>query len=86
MLGTLDAWLTTHLSQQTSVLYCRLSDFKCFKLHNSAFVSKRGIVPQKKKDFHHIGKKKKKKNDARPFALLSRENELSLAWLELASF
>ena len=54
------------------------------KLHNSAFVSKRGIA-LKKKDFHHIGKKKKK-NDARPFALLSRENELSLAWLELASF
>ena len=61
MLGTLDAWLTTHLSQQTSVLYCRLSDFKCFKLHNSAFVSKRGIVPKKKKDFHHIGKKKRRK-------------------------
>ena len=33
MLGTSDAWSTSHLTQQTSepaycVLYCRLSDFK----------------------------------------------------------
>ena len=27
MLGTSDPWLTSHLSQQTSVLYCRLSHF-----------------------------------------------------------
>ena len=26
--GTLDTWSMSHLSQQTSVLYCRLSDFK----------------------------------------------------------
>ena len=54
-----------------------------FLLHNSVFVSKRGIGL--KKIFIILGKKKKK-NDARPFALLSGENELSLAWLELASF
>ena len=29
ILGTSDAWSTSHLSQQTSVLYCRLSDFWC---------------------------------------------------------
>ena len=28
ILGTLDTWSMSHLSQQTSVLYCRLSDFK----------------------------------------------------------
>ena len=28
MLGTSDAWLKSHLFQRTSVLYCRLSDFK----------------------------------------------------------
>ena len=28
MLGTSDAWSTSHLSQWTSVLYCRLSDFR----------------------------------------------------------
>ena len=27
MLGTSDAWSTSHLSQQTRVLHCRLSDF-----------------------------------------------------------
>ena len=27
MLGTSDAWSTSHLSQRTSVLYCRLSNF-----------------------------------------------------------
>ena len=26
MLGTSDAWSTSHLSQQTSILYCRLTD------------------------------------------------------------
>ena len=54
------------------------------KLHNSVFVSKRG--KGLKKRFSSYWVKKKKKNDARPFALLSGENELSLAWLELASF
>ena len=28
MLGTSDDWSMSHLSQQTSELYCRLSDFK----------------------------------------------------------
>ena len=27
ILGTSDPWSTSHLFQQTSVLYCRLSDF-----------------------------------------------------------
>ena len=27
MLGTSDPWLTSHLSQRTSISYCRLSDF-----------------------------------------------------------
>ena len=27
MLGTSDTWLTSHLSQWTSILYCRLSNF-----------------------------------------------------------
>ena len=28
MLGTSDPWSTSHSSQRTSVLYCRLSDFR----------------------------------------------------------
>ena len=31
MLWTSDAWLTSHSSQQTSVLYCRLSDFISYR-------------------------------------------------------
>ena len=30
ILGTSDAWSTSHLSQRTSVLYCRLSDFNLY--------------------------------------------------------
>ena len=39
MLGTLDAWSTSHLSQRTSVLYCILSDLfiqKILKSHTLA--------------------------------------------------
>ena len=39
MLGTSDAWSMSHLSQQTSVLYCRLSDFCCCALPAKTFIS-----------------------------------------------
>ena len=32
MLGTSNTWSTSHLSQLTSVLYCRLPDFKSVSL------------------------------------------------------
>ena len=36
ILGTSDTWLTSHLSQQTSVSYCRLSDFSiCYNSESS---------------------------------------------------
>ena len=35
MIRTSDAWSTCHLSQRTSVLYCRLSDFSTqFNFYN----------------------------------------------------
>ena len=40
ILATSDAWSTSHLSQQTSILYCRLSNFlsrDCFSLLVSCF-------------------------------------------------
>ena len=39
MLGTSDAWSTSHLSQQTSVLYCRLSDFSSFTYSNKLWLN-----------------------------------------------
>ena len=34
-----DSWSTSHLSQQTSVLYCRLSDFSSFTYSNKLWLN-----------------------------------------------
>ena len=39
ILGTSDAWSTIHLSQQTSVLYCRLSDFSTKGSYKSILIT-----------------------------------------------
>ena len=57
MLGTLDTWSMSPLSQQPSILYCRLSDFYLNRLSFQYCCLKKNYAPSKRIsphfDYHH---------------------------------